>query len=209
MKIIIADDHPLFAEGLKAILGESSNNVEVIAIAGNGRVLIDCVHQHQADMVLMDLNMPGMDGVDTLRILKKDFPSVKVLVLTSYFQPELVREVKILGADGYMLKNSTITQLREAIEAVAGGNTWFTAETTAVPSDSSYFLDDFMKKYQLTRREVEIIRMIGHGFTTKEIGDKLFVSEFTINAHRRNISRKLNIHTPVGLLNFAKEQGLI
>jgi DNA-binding NarL/FixJ family response regulator len=208
VKIIIADDHPLFAEGLKTMIGESGN-MEVVAIAGNGRALIDCVHQHQAEMVLMDLNMPGMDGVDTLRILKKDFPSVKVLVLTSYFQPELIREIKLLGADGYMLKNSTITQLKEAIESVASGNTWFTAETNATLSDSSYFLDDFMKKYQLTRREVEIIRLIGAGFTTKEIGDKLFVSEFTINAHRRNISRKLNIHTPVGLLNFAKEQGLI
>ncbi|MBS1737877.1 MAG: response regulator transcription factor, partial [Bacteroidetes bacterium] len=95
-----------------------------------------------------------------------------------------------------------------AIEKVINGNTWFPVMNESLESSSVFFADGFMKKYQLTKRELEIIRMIVAGIPTRQIGERLFVSEFTINAHRRNICRKLNVHTPVGLINFAKEHGL-
>ena len=157
----------------------------------------------------MDLNMPHLDGIDTLKILRNDFPDLSIIILTSYHQPDLVKEIKSLGAKGYLLKSCTAAELREAIRTVGKGKNWFPEEKSAEQSISPFFLDDFMKKYQLTKREVEIIRMVGQGLTTKEISGHLFVSEYTINAHRRNIARKLNIHTPVGLLNFARQSGLV
>jgi DNA-binding NarL/FixJ family response regulator len=206
--IIIADDHSLFLEGLQSVL-EKIEGVKVLAAVTNGRELIDSLQTNIPDIILLDLNMPHLDGIETLKIIKSQFPKIIVIVLTSYFQPELMREIKLLGANGYLSKNSSANRLKLAIEAVSAGSMWFADDFREETSPSHFFIDDFLKKYQLTRREVEIIRMAGKGLTSKVISQKLFVSEFTINTHRRNISRKLDIHTPLGLLKFAQEHRLV
>jgi two-component system NarL family response regulator len=206
LRIIIADDHPLLVEGLTSVLQEIKD-VEVLEPSANGRVLIEQLRKTAADLVLLDLNMPKLDGIDTLKILKKEFPLLKIIVFSSYNQPKLIREIKNLGAAGYLPKSSTSVVIKEAVTAVFAGHTWFHDQLPEPPSKQ--LEDDFTKKYQITKREIEIIRMIAAGLTTREISEKLYLSEFTINTHRRNIGRKLNIYTPVGLLNFAKEQGLI
>ncbi len=205
--IIIADDHPMLLEGLSAILGKI-DGIQVLATVADGRRLIDSLQLHGPDLILLDLNMPQMNGIDTLKMLQERFPELKVIILSSYYQPELLREIKSLGARGYLPKSSSVPVLQQAIERVADGKLWFEDAQNSFPEVSAYFLDSFMKKYLLTKREVEIIRMIGNGLSTKEISEKLYVSKFTINTHRRNISRKLDIHTPVGLLKFAKDHGL-
>ncbi|HSZ87648.1 MAG TPA: response regulator transcription factor [Puia sp.] len=207
LKLVIADDHPLLVDGLKQVL-EEIKNVEVVATAGNGFELINVLRKTSVDMVLLDLQMPKIDGIDSLKILKKDFPKLKIVVFTNYGQLKLIKEIKSLGANGYLLKNSTSTILKEAVNAVASGKSWYQDLNTEV-KQSVLLTNDFMKKYQLTEREAEIIGKIAEGLTTKEIASQLYVSEFTINTHRRNICRKLNIYTPVGLLNFAKEHGLV
>jgi len=209
LKIIIADDHPLLVDGLRRVL-EEMEDVEVFEPVGDGRRLLFRLRQSPVDMVLLDLQMPHLDGLETLRILQKEFPHLKVLVFTNYNQPKLLREARNLGARGYLSKSCTSQELKEAVRTVEDGGTWFPVESPAAADDSpSLFVNDFMKKYQITQREVEIIRKIAQGYTTKEIGEQLYVSEFTINAHRRNICRKLDIYTPVGLVNFAKEHGLV
>jgi DNA-binding NarL/FixJ family response regulator len=208
MQIIIADDHPLIVEGIRMVLDEMKNT-RMLKWVCNGRQLIDELRSTDVDMVLLDLNMPKLDGIDCLKIIKTDFPKVKVIVLTNYNQPELIKEIKELGAQGFLLKNDSTTHLKEAINTVVKGNTWFPVADVPLNGGSPFFTDSFMKKYQLTKQEVEIIRLIIAGIPTREIGERLFVSEFTINAHRRNICRKLNVHTPVGLINFAKEHGLV
>jgi DNA-binding NarL/FixJ family response regulator len=205
-RLIIADDHPLLIEGLTKVLIEIEG-LEVLDSAKNGRQLLDRLRRMPVDLVLLDLNMPQLDGIDTLKMLRTEFPKVKTLVFTNYSQPKLIREVTLLGARGFLLKNSSSTVLKEAVLAVLAGKTWFQDEPAVEPA-SELLTDDFTKKYQVTRRELEILRKIAKGHTSKEIGEQLFVSEFTINAHRRNICRKLNIYTPVGLVNFAKEHGL-
>jgi DNA-binding NarL/FixJ family response regulator len=207
LRLIIADDHPLLVNGLIQVLQEM-DDVQVLEPALNGRQLIDRLHTAPADIALVDLNMPQMDGIATLKVLQKDFPSLKVIVFTNYHQPRLVSEIKKLGAKGYLLKTSNSIVVKEAVMAVASGKTYFGQETVA-PSIPEQFEDVFIKKYQITKREIEILRMIAQGYTTKEIGESLYVSEFTINAHRRNICRKLNIYTPVALVNFAREHGLV
>ena len=207
LRLIIADDHPLLVDGVRRVL-EEMEGIEVLEPARNGRHLIALLRESAADMVLLDLHMPQLDGIETLKVLRKEFPRVKVLVFTNYSQPKLIREIRMLGAKGYLLKNSTSITLKEAVQTIASGGTWLHEQEPEMPV-SDYFTDDFMKKYQVTQREVEIIRKIAKGFTSKEIGEQLFISEFTINAHRRNICRKLEIYTPVGLVNFAKEHGLV
>ncbi len=206
LRILIADDHPLLVDGLKRVL-EEIDGVEVLEPVGNGRRLLARLRETPAGLVLLDLQMPQMDGLETLKVLREEFPQVKVIIFTNYNQPKLIREARNLGAKGYLSKSCTSPVLKEAVARVADGGTWFTEEEAA-PAGKTNFTDDFMRKYQITSREVEILRKIAQGHTSREIGEQLFVSEFTVNAHRRNICRKLDIHTAVGLVNFAKEHGL-
>lgn len=207
LKLIIADDHPLLVNGLVSVL-EEMEDVQVLPPASNGRQLVELLRRTPADIALVDLNMPQLDGIATLKILGKEFPALKVIVFTNYHQPKLIAEIKDLGAKGYLLKTRNSSDVKEAVRAVAKGELYFREEVNEAPA-SERFIDDFTKKYHVTKREVEILRMIAQGLTTKQISERLYVSEFTINAHRRNICRKLNIYTPVGLLNFSREHGLV
>lgn len=207
IRLIIADDHQLLIEGLISVLSEVEG-IEMQEPVNDGRQLISRLQMKPADLVLLDLNMPHLDGIKTLEILKRDFRDLKIIILTNYNQPQLVEIVKKLGADGYLLKNSASHILKEAIGKVAAGETYFNPELSPEPEANLFFVDDFMKKFQLTRREVEIIRMIAKEMTSKQIGDALFISEFTVGTHRRNIMRKLEVNNVAGLLKFARQLGL-
>ena len=207
-KIILADDHQFLLEGIAAVLKEMPT-MEIIASVQNGFDLMEAVGRHKPALVVLDLNMPGYDGLQCLQKIKSDHTHVKVLVLTNYSQPELVEEVRSMNADGYLLKNSSAATLKIAVEEIVAGKKYFpfVSELKPLPKDS-YFFDDFLKKYQLTKREVEIIRMICREMTTKEIAASLFLSELTVNTHRKNILRKLDVRSVVGLINFARENQL-
>jgi DNA-binding NarL/FixJ family response regulator len=208
-KIVLADDHQFLLEGILAVLKEMPA-IEIVATAQNGFELMEAVAQHQPAVVVLDLNMPGYDGLQCLQKIKANYTGIKVLVLTNYNQPELVEEVKKMQADGFMIKNSSAIELKTAITEIIAGKKFFpaTAELKVV-TDDSYFFDDFLKKYQLTKREVEIIRLICREMSTKEIAASLFLSELTINTHRRNILRKLDVKNVAGLVNFAKQNQLL
>lgn len=210
MRLLLADDHPLLLDGLRSVLADLPDT-DLLPPVTNGHQLLDYLHLHPADVVLLDLNMPKTDGMTALKLIRRDFPAVKVIVFTSYNQPQRIREVQALGAMGYLLKTTDVPTLKTAVQQVWSGKPWFpTLKSVSVTDPSPSTPDDaFMQKYQLTKREVEIIQQIVVGLTTRQIADVLTVSEFTINAHRRNISRKLGIDTPVGLVNFAHEQGLV
>jgi DNA-binding NarL/FixJ family response regulator len=208
LQIIIADDHPLLVDGLRRVI-EEIEDLEVLEPVNNGRQLLASLRQAPVDIVLLDLQMPHLDGIETLKTLRLEFPRIKVLVFSNYNQPKLVREIRSLGAKGFLPKSSTSLILKEAVRTVLAGGCWFKDIPSPAPDTEGPFMDDFMRKYRVTQREVEILRKIAEGFTSKEIGEQLFISEYTIHAHRRNICRKLEIYTPVGLVNFAKEHGLI
>jgi DNA-binding NarL/FixJ family response regulator len=206
-KLIIADDHQLLIEGLISILSEL-NDLEILDPVNNGIQLINSLTLTPANIVLLDLNMPKLDGIKTLAVLRRDFPDLKVVILTNYDQPQLIEEIKKLGAHGYLLKNSPSYILKDAIAKVLKGELYFDDSVLSEKDNSPYFIDDFMKKYQLTKREVEIIKMIAKELTSKEIGESLFISEFTVSTHRRNIMKKLNSKNVAGLLKFARQHGL-
>lgn len=208
-KIVLADDHRFLLDGITTVLKEMPA-VEIVAIAYNGFELMEAVGRERPHLVITDLNMPGYDGMQCLQKIKTNYTGIKVLVLTNYTQPELVEEVKAMQADGFLNKNSTAAELTEAVEIILSGKKYFPAanEPEAL-SDDLYFMDDFLKKYQLTKREVGIIRMISREMSSKEIAAELCLSDLTINTHRRNIFRKLEIKNVAGLLNFAKEHMLL
>src|ERR1044071_9583178 len=176
LKLIIADDHPLLVNGLVSLLSEMED-VQILEPASSGRQLIERLRKTPADIALVDLNMPQLDGIATLKILRKDFPALKVIVFTNYHQPKLITEIRNLAAKGYVMHTSNSIIVKEAISTVAQGKTWFGDEVTAPPFLSEV-VDDFSKRYQITKREVEILRMIAEGLTTRQIGERLFVSEF-------------------------------
>lgn len=208
-KIILADDHQFLLDGIMTVLKDIPD-VEIVATAQNGFELMDAVAKEKPSLVILDLNMPGYDGLQCLQKIKANYPGVKVMVLTNYNQPTLVEEVKKMNADGYLIKNSSATELKEAVVKILAGEKHFPniGEFKKLPEDS-YFFDDFLKKFQLTKREVDIIRLICEEMSSKEMATKLFLSELTINTHRRNILRKLELKNIAGLMNFAKQHQLL
>lgn len=207
MRLLLADDHPLLLESLFRILSELPD-IEVLPPLINGHQVIDYLHKNSVDILLLDLNMPKIDGFSALKIIHKDFPTVRVIVFTSYDHPHFIKEAEALGAAGYVLKTATSSHLKMVVQTVAIGQKYFPkAQKSALPSES--LTDNYTNKHQLTAREIEIVRLIVENKTTKQISDQLSVSEFTVNAHRRNIARKTGIDTPIGLFHFAQEQGLV
>lgn len=208
IRLLIADDHQVLIDGLIAVLQEHAK-WEILEPVNNGRALLSRLAETPVDFVLLDLNMPQIDGIRSLEIIKKEFPHIKVLVLTNYNQPQLMAEVKKLGADGYLLKSTSAAVLKTAIHSVLQGQPYFEELVPVQTQLPAYFLDEFMKKYHLTKREVEIIKMVGSELTSKEIGNQLSISELTVNTHRKNILRKLELKNTTGLLNFAKQHGIL
>ncbi len=208
-KLIIADDHQLFIEGVRTVLAEEED-ITVVATVNDGAALMEKIDSMDVDAVLLDLNMPKLDGLKSLQAIKAKKPQIKVLVLTNYNQPELIDEVKKLKADGFMVKNSSAAELRQAVLRIIAGEKFFSeGQNASVLDETSYFFDDFLKKFKLTRREVDIIRLVCRELSSKQIAAELHLSEFTVSTHRKNIQRKLNIKNVAGLVAFAKEHQLV
>lgn len=206
LKIFIADDHQLLIDGLTSFFKEL-DGFEVIGHANDGLVLLQEIATKVPDIILLDLNMPKMDGMTTLKNIKANYPNIKVIIISNYHQSQLIKETKALGANGYVLKNGSKSDLLSAIETVNSGKMYFPEEEEKT-NNNSVFADEFMKKHQLTKREVEIIRLVCQELNSKEIAEKLFIAEFTVNTHRRNILSKLGMKNTPALINFAKQNGI-
>jgi len=202
-KIILADDHQIVLDGLQEIL-ETVPEFQVTGQAKNSRVLLSMLGEQHPDLILLDLNMPGKDGLEILEEMKARFPAVKILVLTMYNSPEIVRRALSLGADGYLLKDHGRDELMFALREVLAGR-HFVSEQVKPHADETRepFRDYYLAKTTLTEREQEILRLIANSYTNKEIGDKLFISEFTVATHRRNLKRKLQADNTADLIRFA------
>ena len=208
-KILLADDHQIVLDGLREIL-ETVPGFSIVGMAKNSRVLLSLAGAQNPDLVLMDLNMPGKNGLEMLEDLKARFPAIKILVLTMYNSPEIVRRALALGADGYLLKDHGRDELLFAVREVLDGR-HFVSEQVKPHADETRapFPDDFQAKTALTEREMEILRLIASSYTNKEIGGKLFISEFTVATHRRNLKRKLHAENTADLVRFAYDNDML
>lgn len=210
LNIFITDDHPVLIQGIERHLN-ADPRFKVAGSTTNGTALLTHEALKNSDVLLLDLNMPQVNGLDSISKLRDAGFTVKIIVHTSYDSAELVNDCRKRGADGYMLKTSELDVLTNTIIQVASGKKVFsTASMETVTSETFYLHDNFLKKFKLTKREVEIIRLICHNLKTKEIALALNISEFTVSTHRKNILFKLGISDSlIDLFDFAKKNGIL
>lgn len=207
--IIITDDHQLVIDGIKAMLQHEAD-IQIIGEALNGKILLESPLLPKADLVLMDIGMPEMNGLEASRVLKKDHPNIKILVLTTYADRRSIKEMLKIGVDGYVLKDSGKAIFLEAASTIMRGETYFDQRVTEVIMSSfSGKKSAHETPTPLTEREKEVIRLIADGMSTNEIADALFLSALTVETHRKNISTKLGINKVASLVRYAIEEGLV
>ena len=206
--LYLADDHQILIDGLTAFF-DNTEGLEVIGHANDGMTLLRELNHKKPQIILLDLNMPKFDGLKTLQRLVLDYPQIKVIILSNYDQAHLIKETEKMGAKGYLLKNGSKQELLEAIETVKNGGTYFNIKEAEEETGDEVFVDVFKKRFQLTKREIEIIRLVCNGASTPELSKKLFIAENTVNTHRRNIMYKLDVKNVAGLIGFARENGLL
>ena len=217
LNILVADDHPIFVEGLQAVLSNPGGKFAytIKGVARTGSQLTKMLSEGHADLLLMDLNLPETDSLKMMPSFKKGSNNTRVLVMTMYDDPRLVKAAFKAGADGYMLKSGTKDELFRAIEEVIEGHTYLGHGIALVDyrqgngSDNVSPDSRFARKYGLTRREIEVMRYIGQALNNKDIAAKLFISDQTVSVHRKNIMRKLGVNNTATLIKMAFENNLV
>ncbi|MDR5694274.1 MAG: response regulator transcription factor [Armatimonadota bacterium] len=212
MRVLIVDDHTLVREGIRLLL-ESAPHIEVVGEAGDGLEAIEKVRQLKPDVVIMDVAMPRLGGVEATRRIKEEFPMVQVLALTIHDNEEYLFQMLQAGACGYVLKKARPEELIAALEAAERGEVYLS------PGMAKSLVEDYLKRveageeedsyHRLTDREREILKLIAEGYTNPEIARMLHLSVKTVQAHRAHIMEKLNLHRPAELIKYAIRKGLI
>lgn len=214
IKILLADDHPLIAQGIKTTF-DNHPEFEVIAVVENGKEALHFIDNNKVDVALLDIDMPVMDGIECAKKIISEFKGVKVAMLSMHQEASLIKNLIALGVKGYMLKTIPSDELLMAIRKIYNGKEYFNADVTKalISNNSSNSFDQFSKKSplleDLTPREIEIIKYISQGFTNPQIGTKLFISPRTVDTHRTNIMRKIDVHNVASLIRFAFQNGLV
>jgi len=210
IRVLIADDHIIVRSGLRLLL-ETESDFEVVGEASEGSEALILVEKHLPDVVLMDIAMPGMDGLEATRRIKASWPQIQVLVLTMHRSDEYFFEMLKAGASGYILKGAETSDLIHAVRVVGRG------EVFLYPSIAQKLVKDYLSFVQwgegsassLSPREKEILRLLGEGYSTKEIADKLVISQSTIHSHRSNLMTKLGLSNRRELIQYARQRGLV
>jgi DNA-binding NarL/FixJ family response regulator len=208
INVAIVDDHQLVIDGLRSLL-ENESGFQFKAHALNGEEALKLAANLKIDVFLMDIDMPVMSGIDATKRLKAEYPHIKVIILTMHDEKSIIKMLMDIGADGYLLKNSNREELVLAIRNVASGKKHFSSDVTMSllqPDEPKHQGDDLK---ELTEREIEILKLIAEGLSNKEIGEKLFISHRTVDTHRTNLMKKLEVHNIAGLIRFAIKNGLV
>jgi len=208
-RVILADDHTLVRAGIRRIL-ESQPEFAVVAEAADGASALDALTKHNADVLVLDLNMnvSGLEGIDVLRRCKREYPDLKVVVLTMHAGREYVSRALAEGADGYLLKDSAVQDLAAAIAAVMAGGTFF---SPAIQQQMAEMVRDGHRQglQGLTDREREVLTLIARGMSTKEIASSLDIGSRTVETHRANLMRKLGVKSVALLTQVAIREGIL
>jgi DNA-binding NarL/FixJ family response regulator len=213
IKVLLAEDHTIVRKGLRSLL-EKEGSLEVIGEAVDGRDAVKMVEKLTPDVVVMDISMPGLNGLEATRQIKKRFSGIKIIILTVHTNEEYVFQTLQAGASGYLIKSAAPTDLISAIQAAVRGESFLS------PSISKTVIDEYIRQAQkmsegekgafelLTQREREILQLIAEGHTIKEIAEILFISIKTVETHKSHLKEKLNIPHTAGLIQYALKKGV-
>lgn len=199
--IMLVDDHQIVLAGIKAIL-KNTADIHVVAEANSGKEALEIISKQPIDMVVTDIRMPHMSGIELAKKIKETHPEIKVLILSTYNDIEFVREVVAVEAEGYLLKDSESHELLKAIYHILDNGTYY-ANSIKTLMNSMNSSESFVQaSHQLSEREIEILNLIYHEYSSIQIAEKLFISIHTVETHRKNILKKTGVKTLVGLFKY-------
>jgi len=204
-KVLLVDDHPLVLEGIRAII-ETFSHIEVVGATSSAREALTIAGRTEPDVVMMDINMPDLNGLDAIELFKEQHPNTRLLMLSMHDSREYISTSVMYGASGYILKDVSTSEIIAAIEAVASGGTYFSSGVSDV---LMRFESALKTSGPLTTREQSVLLLVADGKSSKDVAQLLEISTRTVETHRKNIKKKLGIATTAGLTRYAIESGLI
>lgn len=211
VRVGLVDDHQVLRDGLKSVVEESDEGIEVVLEAASAREALDSVEETEPEILILDISMPGMDGLELAKLLHREHPEIRTIVLTMYHDLDLIERALQNGVSGYILKNNAAHMVVDAILAVRRGKTFF---DRTIPADTLSQLryrprEGSKAATELTGRQLEVLRLICDGKTEREIADELGISFHTAHAHKNNIMQKLGLHSKVELVRYAVQRNLL
>ena len=214
INVFVVDDHQIFLDGIVSLLTDEPD-IRITGTAHNGKQALEKIKNSNTDVVLMDINMPVMDGIEATKQLRNSHPDIRILMLTMYNEPRFIKECLEIGAKGYVLKNISKDDLVKAIHTVYQDKPYLDNEAqekliNAISSKDEEDTRDYDElAAQITQREMEILQLIALGLTSQDIANKLFISKNTVETHRKNMLAKLNVNNTAALLKIAYKKGLV
>jgi DNA-binding NarL/FixJ family response regulator len=215
IKVLIVDDHKILRDGIKALL-KGNKEITVVGECEDGNQVLQFLNDTPTDVVLMDIMMENVNGIETTRLLKEYYPDVKVIAVSMHNDYSYIQRMLEAGANGYVLKNTSSNEMVTAIIRVFEGKTFFTQDVTDIVMKNHMTSDEDKRKMpdaelikSLTRREIDVLKLIADEYTNNEIAEKLFISRRTVDTHRRNLLQKIGAKNSIGLIRFAYSTGLI
>ena len=206
IRVVVVDDHLLVIEGLKALLS-GDPQIRIVSSFATGQAALKFLKTQPVEVVLLDVNLPDINGVEMCRIIHEQYPDIKILGLSTYSEPSIINQMIKSGVSGYLLKNVIADELVRAIHQIQNNQYYFGAEIQKILADSVF--ESSEETPRLTRREKEIVRLIADGQTTHQIAEALFISPLTVETHRKNVMKKMNVSNAASLIKIALEKMII
>lgn len=210
IRVLLADDHKVLLDGLQNLL-EGLEDIRCVGVAMNGSEVMTILEDNNVDVILMDINMPVMDGIETTKQVREKYPETKIIALTMLEQASFIQLMLKSGASGFLLKNSGKEDVLTAIRAVAAGGQYLGPEATQLLMENMKGQSAIRREFipRLTRRESEVLKLMAKGHSTQSIADTLFISFNTVESHRKNLRSKFGVHNGAELIRVASERGLL
>jgi two-component system NarL family response regulator len=211
IRIMLVDDHTMVREALRVVL-EQDNTMQVVAEASDGETALQLAEAFAPDVVIMDVSLPGLSGIEATRRLLDSYPKIKVLVLSTHLDRGIIQQMLDAGADGYITKSAAGIELMRGIRSVLAGHSYLCPQVTALVTDSLRGRRSASRKsdnQHLSKRELQIVKLLAEGMSAPVIAAQLFISPRTVDVHRSNVMRKLELHNVVDLTKHAIRTGLI
>lgn len=202
IRVLLADDHKMFVEGLYSILSHEEG-FKILGQASDGLELMELLKTNQPDVIVLDINMPRMDGIESASRIVKDYPDIKILIVSMFRKSVMIERLMKIGVNGYILKDAGKKELLAAVRSVAMGTDYFGEEVKEKIIESIQRRDN--GEIELTEREIEILEQIAKGYTTNQISENLFISPHTVETHRKNLMNKAQTNNVVKLINWGRE----